>query len=128
MSLILKNIIPTSTWTTIRAYFNNLYVTIFNEGSAAIGSNSVELNAKSGVLQFSATCSAGATLDLFLTNSYISALTPMWFTLGYDIADQGLPVILYVTKGSGTAVIRIYNTALSDATNGTITIDFQIMN
>ena len=128
MTLTLKNIIPASTWATIQAYFNNLYVTIFNNSSAASGGSSVELNAKSGILEFSATCSAGATLDLTLTNSYITLTTPMWFSLGYDTADTGLPTILFVTKGNGNAVIRIYNTALSDPTNGNLTIDFQIMN
>jgi hypothetical protein len=126
--MILKNIIPTSTWTAIRAYFNNLFVTTFNNGSAASGSSSVTLNAKSGILEFSASCNAGAYLDLVLTNSYIDANTPMWFTLYYDTADLGLPSILYVTKGNGTVVIRVYNSAISDATNGNIKIDFQIMN
>lgn len=128
MTLTLKNIIPASTWATIQAYFNNLYVTIFNNGSAASGSSSVELNAKSGILEFSATCSAGATLDLVLTNSYVSPTTPLWYSLGYDTADDGLPEILFITKGNGTVIFRIYNQSPADATNGNIKIDFQIMN
>jgi hypothetical protein len=126
--MILKNIIPTSTWTAIRAYFNNLFVITFNNGSAASGDTDVTLNAKSGILEFTAFCNAGAYLDLILANSYVDANTPMWFTLCYDTADLGLPSILYVTKSSGNVIIRVYNSSISDATNGNIKIDFQIMN
>lgn len=126
--MILKNIIPTSTWTAIRSYFTNIFVATFNNGNSASGSSSVTLNAKSGILEFSSSCSAGATLDLFMANSYVATDTPMWFTLCYDTADQGLPTILYVSKGNGSVVIRIYNAAIEDATNASIKIYFQIMN
>ncbi len=101
----------------------NLY-----QGAATAAAGAVTLNAVAGTITTeSLTTAAGAAYTLTFTNSQIlgtSLIIPI-VTLG--TSTQGVPVVITVTAGSGSATIVVRNDHGSLAFNGTLKIQFLLI-
>lgn len=107
--MILKNIIPTSILTNIRTYVSNLFVQKVDNTNTATGTNSVSIEGKSGVANFTDTVTQGSPLEAVITNSYFEVNSVVITTLEYPIANTGVPIIAHVdlsTAGQMTIVIE----------------------
>jgi hypothetical protein len=87
------------------------------------------LNAGRGVITSAAlTTAAAGTYVLTLTNSAILAGSVVLASVGYGTATTGSPAITHVDVSAGSVVINVQNLHASAALNGTIKIDFVVVN
>ena len=76
----------------------------------------------------SVSTAASSTYTETLTNSSINASSIMLATVGYGTATTGVPVVASVVTSAGQAVIKIQNVSTGAAFNGTLVIDFLVVN
>lgn len=98
-------------------------------GSATSTAAAATVNTQSGQITTEAlTTAAAATYSFTLTNSLIKATSVVLVSVGKGTATTGEPAVHFVTPATGSAVIAIRNDAAAAALNGTITINFLVVN
>jgi len=113
-------------------YFKNKvkadeYVSV--SGTATSTAAAATINKQVGKITTEAlTTAAGATYTMTLTNSLIAATSAVFVSVGKGTATTGEPVVQFVTPAAGSVVILIRNVSAAGALNGTITIDFLVVN
>lgn len=114
------------------SYFKNKlkadeFVTV--PGTATSTAGAATINAQSGQITTEAlTTAAAASYTMTLTNSKITALSTVLVSVGKGTATTGEPSVHFVTPAAGSAVIIIRNNAAAAALNGTIKINFAVIN
>jgi len=134
--MILKNIIPSNTWTTIQAYIanyiqvylSNLYVFSFNVLNEISGSVNVTINTKSAKCTFTAALGASSSFVYEIINNKIVDSTPIQLTLKYDVLLPGSPVILSSKTSLGLIQVKIHNLDAGAATSGNLVVEFLVLN
>lgn len=98
-------------------------------GTATASAGAATANTQSGVITSeSLTTASGADYTLTLTNSKISSGSNVMVTVGRGGSTQGIPHLLKVTAGSGSATIVVRNIHSTEAFNGTILVQFLVAN
>ena len=98
-------------------------------GTATASSGAATLNGQMGtVTTESLTTAAGAEYTLTLTNSSIKATSIVLASAGLGTATAGVPGIGGVTVSAGQAVITVTNLAAAAAFDGTLKINFLVLN
>jgi len=136
MSNILKNIIPSNTWTTIQAYIANyiqvylssLYVFAFNASNEVSGADSVVSNGKSAKCNFSLALAPSSSFVYEISNNNIASNSSIQLTLKYDVLLPGSPVILSSKTTLGLIQVKIHNLDAGAATSGNLVVEFLILN
>ena len=102
---------------------------VFTSGSDTSTAAASTINAQSGQITTEAlTTAAAAEYTFTLTNSNIAATSVVLVSVGKGTATAGTPVVAWVTPGAGSVVIIIQNAHVSSALDGTITINFLVIN
>jgi hypothetical protein len=98
-------------------------------GTGTSTAGAATVNAQSGqITTESLSTAAAATYSFTLTNSYIKATSIVLVSVGKGTATTGEPAPHFITPAAGSAVIAIRNDAAAAALNGTITINFLVVN
>jgi len=127
-------------------YFTNLNVTNLNvtamggdldmatfninidSGTATAVAGAATLNAQAGIVTTAALATAaGGTYTLTLTNSDIAAASNVMVTVGYGTCTTGDAIVQSVTPAAGSCVIVIKNVSAVAAFNGTLLIQFLVV-
>lgn len=74
------------------------------------------------------TTAAGATYTLTLTNPRVASSSTVFATVKYGTATAGTPVVTRITPANGSVVVIVQNIHASSALDGTIIIDFLVLN
>lgn len=112
----------------------NVKTTIYTQldvltGSATSTAGAATVNTQTGQVTTEAlTTAAGATYSFVLTNALINAQSIVLVSIGKGTATTGVPAVTTVTPASGSATIVVQNVAAAAALNGTITINFAVLN
>lgn len=87
------------------------------------------VNTQSGQITTEAlTTAAAATYSFTLTNSLVKAGSVVLVSIGKGTATTGEMAVHFVTPAAGSVVIAIRNDAAVNAVNGTITVNFAVLN
>ncbi len=114
----------TDTW-----YYSTVGTLATSSGVATSTAAAATINEQSGVITTEALTTAGdADYTFTLTNSFITATSKVFVSVGKGTATAGAPAVAWVTPGAGSVVIIIRNTSPSVALNGTIEISFLAFN
>jgi len=98
-------------------------------GTATATSGAATLNEQSGkVTSESLTTAAGATYTLTLTNSKVAATSLVFANAYLGTASTGVPQVVKCTPAAGSVAIVVKNIDGAAALNGTIKIDFLVLN
>jgi len=104
----------------------------FYPGGTNTGSNTPTIDTQSGAFTTTTlTTAAGAIEVLVLTNNLINTGSKVFVNIGaYSAAygTNGMPQLLYVTPGTGSVSIGILNSHATNALNGTIRVEFLVIN
>ncbi len=100
--------------------------TLFNKSNVASGTTPVILNKTSGIVTFTDSIAGTTKATLVVTNSLITTSSVITYSLSYDTANDGYPVIASYFPYNGSVAFQLYNLdALSTRSN--IVINYQIV-
>jgi hypothetical protein len=89
----------------------------------------ITLNAEAGAVTTKSLTTAAGSFYLFtLNNSLIAAGSRIQFSARRGSTSAGTPVVANAIPGSGSVAVAVFNVHPSNAFNGTVTVDFQVVN
>ena len=98
-------------------------------GTATATAGAATLSKQAGkVTSESLTTAAAASYTLTLTNTLVAATSLVFASVALGTSTAGTPQIVSVTPGAGSVVIVVKNIHGTNAFNGTITVDFLVLN
>lgn len=114
---------------TLKDYYDSLIAALtFDASNTATGTDTVEINAISGVAVFTTAVTVDIAPTLFtITNSLITTDSKMNFSLGYEAGGDETCILSSYTANNGSVTILMNNFSGTIA-EGTKTISFKILN
>jgi hypothetical protein len=98
-------------------------------GAATAASGAATVNAQVGtVTSESLTTAAGATYTLTLTNTYVDSSSKVFANAYLGSSTQGTPQVVGCTPAAGQVTVVVKNIHATLAFNGSIKVDFLVIN
>lgn len=100
-----------------------------DSGTATAAAGAATLDKVSGTITTEGlTTAAGALYNLTLTNSLVATTSRAFASVSNGTNTSGFPCVLTVTKLAGSMIVTVMNLHPTDAFNGTLEIDFWVLN
>jgi len=116
---------------TLKDYYDSKIAALtFDASNTATGTDTVDINANSGVAVFTDVLTAGGINVFVINNSMVSYIDqPLFLSLGYDYdGATGTPQIIGYQTIVGQIQVQIKNIHITDDTNGALIVSFQVLN
>lgn len=102
---------------------------VADNGTATAETGAATLSKQAGIVTSEAlTTAAGVTYTLTVTNTQVTAASNVLAQATLGTATTGIPLVTKVTPGAGSVEIVVTNIHASGALNGTILVNFLVLN